>query len=294
MAETDPFFKLEGVLATIDQDKLYAHMDRFNHLCDTIYEPAELDRRENRTTRLEGKTFERVSFSRTVLRNIIFRDCKFRDCRFIGSSIERCEFHHCSFVRANMYKVSFEKTYIDPKSFKNALDRKKYQNIGVHLYQSLMNNSRESGQPAFEADARFYFLRWTRYQELHEVRVSWSKDRKLDINKRARISVRFVWELLFGSGLRLRHFFATVTGTVLLVTLLNFVFREQLGLSNGSETISSLIDSFYFSATTLTTLGFGDITPVTQLGRLLVATQGILGFFLFALLASMLFRKIAP
>ena len=269
-------------------------MDRSDHLRDTIYEPAELDRRDNRTTRLEGKTFERVSFSRTEIRNIIFRNCIFKYCRFIGSRIERCEFHNCSFIHTNMHKVSFEGTYIDPNSFKNALNPNKHQNIGVHLYQSLMSNSRHNDQPEHEADAHFYFLRWKRYQELYEVRMSWRKERKLDAKKIVRITNRFLWEWLFGSGIRLRHFVATVTASILLVTSVNYLFRQQLGLSEGEGRISSFIDSFYFSTITLTTLGFGDITPVTQLGRLFVATQGIFGFFLFALLASMLFRKMAP
>ncbi len=292
--KNDPFFKLEGDPSKIDQNEFYSHMDRSNHLCDTIYYPDELGRRDNRTTRLGKKEFERVSFSKTKIRNIIFRDCIFRDCLFIGAIIEHCEFHSCSFIKTNMHKVSFEKTYIDPKSFKNSLDRNKHQNIGVHLYQSLMNNSRDSEQPEFEADARFYFLRWKRFQELYEVRTSWRKSRKLDINKRIRILVRFSWEWFFGSGIRLRHFSATVTGSVLLASSVNFMFRQELGLSEGKVKISSFIDSFYFSTTTLTTLGFGDITPATQLGRFIVAGQGILGFFLFATLASMLFRKIAP
>lgn len=294
MAQNDPFFELSGDPAKIGQDDFYAHLDQSNHLCDTIYEPATLDRRDKRTTRLVDKTFERVSFSKTTIRNIIFRGCIFRDCLFIGSSIERCEFHGCSFVRTNVHKVSFEKTYIDPKCFKNCLDRNKYQNIGVHLYQSLMNNSRNTQQPEFEADARFYFLRWKRYQELYEVRISWRKDKKTDIRKRARISARFFWEWLFGSGIRLRHFVATALGSVVLVSLFNFLLRERLGLSGGDEIINTFIDSFYFSTITLSTLGFGDITPTTQLGRFVIAAQAVFGFFLFAMLASMIFRKIAP
>lgn len=294
MAQNDPFFKLEGDLSKINQDEFYAHMDRSKHLYHTIYEPAGLDRRDNRTTRLEGKTFQWVSFSWTKIRNIIFRDCIFEDCRFIESRIERCEFHNCSFIRTNMHKVLFERTYIDPNSFKIALDPHRHQNIGVHLYQSLMNNSRHNDQPEFEADAHFYFLRWKRYQELYEVRMSWREKRTLDTKKRVRITRRFIWEWLFGSGIRLRHFIATVTVSILFITSMNYLFRQQLGLSEGEGRISSFIDAFYFSTITLTTLGFGDITPATQVGRLFVAMQGIIGFFLFALLASMLFRKIAP
>jgi len=38
------------------------------------------------------------------------------------------------------------------------LNRRKYQNIGVHLYQKLMSNSRDVDQIEFERDAQFYFF----------------------------------------------------------------------------------------------------------------------------------------
>ena len=65
-------------------------------------------------------------------------------------------------------------------------------------------------------------------------------------------------------------------------------------LSEWDGRISEFSDALYFSTITLTTLGFGYITPTTQILRLVVAAEGLFGFFLFALLASMLFRKIAP
>jgi hypothetical protein len=157
-----------------------------------------------------------------------------------------------------------------------------------------MNNSRDTEQPQFEADAHFLFLRWKRYQEQYEAKVTWNKHKKLALKKRSRILGRFLWEWLFGSGIRIRHFIATVVTSVLILTCGNFVFRDQFGLSNGAASIGSIIDAFYFSTVTVTTLGFGDITPTTQLGRVVVAGQSILGFFLFATFASMLFRKIVP
>ena len=294
MVQNDPFFKLAGTPSKIDQMNFYAHMGRSDHLCDTIYEPDELDRNAGRTTRLEAKTFERVSFSKTKIKNIIFRGCTFKDCLFIGSIIERCEFHNGFFIRSNTHKISFFETYIDPKSFLNSLDKKKHQNIGVHLYQSLMKNNRDNDQPEFEADAHFYFLRWKRYQNIYEIRKSWVDHKHINFKLRMKAMASFLWEWLCGSGIRLRHFFATVIVSVFFITSVNFVFRQELGLDGGQGKIISFIDSFYFSTVTLTTLGFGDIFPTTQLGKLFVAAQGVFGFFIFALLASMLFRKMAP
>lgn len=48
---------------------------------------------------------------------------------------------------------------------------------------------------------------------------------------------------------------------------------------------------FYFSAVTITTLGYGDIVPITNLARLLVAIESILGIVLIGLFLNSLARE---
>jgi len=72
------------------------------------------------------------------------------------------------------------------------------------------------------------------------------------------------------------------------------MFRDELELALGEHPISTWSEAFYFTSVSLTTLGFGDITPTTTLGRVAASIQCIIGFFLFALLASMLFRRVTP
>jgi hypothetical protein len=63
-----------------------------------------------------------------------------------------------------MPSVRISGTYIDPNSFIKAIPEKlKYSNIGIHLFQVLMKNSRDEVQPTREADARFLFKKWERY-----------------------------------------------------------------------------------------------------------------------------------
>ncbi|MBV8893822.1 MAG: pentapeptide repeat-containing protein [Acidobacteria bacterium] len=50
---------------------------------------------------------------------------------------------------------------------------------------------------------------------------------------------------------------------------------------------------FYFSVVTYTTLGFGDVHPVTFWGEILVTTQVILGYITLGLLLAVLVEKIA-
>ena len=53
---------------------------------------------------------------------------------------------------------------------------------------------------------------------------------------------------------------------------------------SGSNTqITDFFDALYFGLTTLTTVGFGDITPVTPVGRLIVSASTVVGIALVPL-----------
>ena len=301
MSEDDRFWSLDGANRMGFQHELYGHLEESDHLKNTIYVPAELKQEKiGQTTRIEKKKFECVSFSKTLISGIIFRDCIFDQCQFVNATISDCEFHDCRFVSTNTHKISILRTYIDPLSFSKCLDRQKYQNIGVYLYQVLLKNSRDEDQIEFERDAQFLFLRWKRFQDAYEISRSWknlrSKKRYLTVftSKCFTYLRRWCWEKLFGSGVRIRYFFYTITVTTLLFSGLNFIFREEFGLARGDIPITNFMDAFYFTTVSLTTLGYGDLVPTTYLGQLFAAFQSVMGFFLFALLASMLFRRVSP
>ena len=298
-SKSDSFFQLKGDTSEFDQEKFFEHLSSSNHMRGVIYKPDKLSRPfANRIHRIKGVEFENVSFTRTNISNIIFTDCIFRDCLFISAKIEECEFHNCRFHNTNTHKIYFIKTYINPKSFKNCLDRNKHQNIGVHLFQNLMSDSRDQDQPEFEAIARFLFHRWKRYQDIYYLKKNFKDEisiwKKLEFRLLYKITRSFFWEKLFGSGIKSSYLFKTALSCVAIVTTINYKFRREFGLDTGSFPVETVIDSFYFSMITLTTLGFGDITPTTELGRAIVAIEGAFGLVLFALFASMMFRKMAP
>ena len=63
---------------------------------------------------------------------------------------------------------------------------------------------------------------------------------------------------------------------------------------SGSNTqITDFFDALYFGLTTLTTVGFGDITPVTPVGRLIVSASTVVGIALVAA-AAYWFGRDAP
>jgi hypothetical protein len=51
------------------------------------------------------------------------------------------------------------------------------------------------------------------------------------------------------------------------------------------------IYSIYFSFVTFTTLGLGDIKPLTHVGRILICCEAVIGAFLIALFVVVFARK---
>lgn len=300
MTIDDEFWHLNGGKSITSQEEFHALLRVSRHITNASYMPTVMNRTEDpKECRIRDVRFERVSFAKTRISGFSFRNCTFDRCLFIGAAIVDCDFHNCKFVLTNTHKLSISGTYIDPTSFRRCLNPGKHQNIGVHLYQMLLSNSRGAEQIEFERDAQFLFLRWKRFQDAYEIK-NWRKREGVGL-----FSGRFVlkclgyvrrwtWEKLFGSGLRLRYFVATVLGTITAFTMLNYWLRCELGLELKGSSITTWVEALYYTVMSFTTVGYGDIVPTTHTGQLLASLQSLIGFFLLALLASMLFRKISP
>jgi len=72
---------------------------------------------------------------------------------------------------------------------------------------------------------------------------------------------------------------------VFVVTALVFVFQVRT-----NPAIQNYVDALYFTVTTLTTTGFGDITLQGESGRLLAIIIMVLGVALFLRLIQTIFR----
>ena len=75
------------------------------------------------------------------------------------------------------------------------------------------------------------------------------------------------------------------TPVYLLVARLN---PGAFTLPAGSGATLDGFNAFYFSFITLCTIGYGDVTPVTKVARMLAVTEAIAGLFYMALLISRL------
>ena len=78
----------------------------------------------------------------------------------------------------------------------------------------------------------------------------------------------------------------------LIWALLYLLLAQTIhGAFNGLEQVvwyENFADGAYYSFVTLTTLGYGDISPVTPMARFLVYMEAILGVFYMAILVASL------
>jgi hypothetical protein len=293
--EPDTFFRLADPYEELSSaDEFWKRVGGKDHVVieNFLYRPDVLGSLEPpKKWIIRNKTFRNFSFAKTHLSQLEFTNCLFENCILIGSIFTDCRFHGCNFVNCNVYRSQIQSCYIDPKAFTRCLDRKKYANIGVGLYQELLHNSQQQAQPEFTRDAQYQFSRWKRYLGWDEIKSS-EDGRFKKVRKSVVLFQSWLFEKIAGSGVRLGNLAATSVCMLAAFTFLNFYFRSAFGLMLREECVQTLAEAFYFSTIVVTSLGFGDITPTTDLGRVIVSLEAIVGFLTFALLVSMTFRRI--
>lgn len=95
------------------------------------------------------------------------------------------------------------------------------------------------------------------------------------------------WTQLFKALKNPIFLILTVVGNVALFSCAFILFIFETGINPG---MSSFADAVWWAFSTMTTVGYGDIVPITAIGRLvaalLVFTGGVLFFSFLALLGS--------
>lgn len=284
------FFRLNGQFTLVEsQGKFLSLLKVSDSLKNLLYQPDEFAPARP-LNRLKGNIFTNVSFAKTTLIGIEFSNCRFVDCLFIGTVFQQCEFHGCEFDGCNLYKARFEGTYVNPEVFAKLLNKKRHSNIGVYLFQQLMRNAANMRQFSFAQKAEYYFLRWKRYQ------LNYDRSRKT-IGLGTYIW-RWLWDWLYdwtsGYGLRDGRFVRSTVLMLLMVVAVNYTFWDTFGMYGIEGPIESTntVTVFYYTISTITTLGFGDITPTSSVGMGVAAGEALFGILWLAALASMIIKKV--
>ena len=66
---------------------------------------------------------------------------------------------------------------------------------------------------------------------------------------------------------------------------------EHLTGIRGTTTMEKFLDSFFFSAQTITTLGYGQVAPLNLPANIVAATESLLGLLLFALATGLMYGR---
>jgi hypothetical protein len=289
MPVLNDFFRLNpngGMLVLADGPALIAHFRNSRSLQHAIVTPgAEVAR-----GKFKDYTFENVALSHLTFHETTFTNCTFQDCLLIGAVFIDCEFHRCHFNNCNTYKLRLEKIYIDPDSFSFA---KQYcstaSNVGVDLFQTLYENSMSTHQSLFASSADVERRRWRRYQWWYDFRkrnaprsILWQIAKNLTFDVTAKYGyspVRFM-------GLSALLF--------LLISWFTKTYWTCMGVSRAGTPIEqvSYLDSLYYSMLLVTTLGFSDLMPSTNSGKLFAIFCAVFGISWMALFTAILIRRV--
>jgi hypothetical protein len=272
---------------TVNQQELLALIVANQIIENVTYQPGTFAPTRPQNI-VRSKLFRNVSFRSTHFQNIEFRGSHFEDCLFMGATFDHCEFHECSFTGCNPYKARFTGTYINPDIFDGMLDPERHANIGVFLFQQLRFNAFATYQPDFAESADWLFRRWQRYELNYKFRVR----RVSKMSYWFRWTVSHLYELVSGFGHSFTRF--AITSVILFAVIVFINHTLWRDFSTGDSVVKAShhwYSAGYFTAITLTTLGYGDITPKTISGMMVAAVEALSGFFWFALLAAMLVRR---
>ncbi len=100
-------------------------------------------------------------------------------------------------------------------------------------------------------------------------------------------SINFVFNSIFSEWRILLVIFITLVFFVFIgaIIIFNVEYGALDNLGNESD-IKSFWDAFWFVFITITTIGYGDITPVTNMGKVMIMIFSLLGISLIALLTA--------
>jgi uncharacterized protein YjbI with pentapeptide repeats len=160
-------------------------------------------------------------------------------------------------------------------------------------------------QGANFADARAEGIRYDRKATYRGIRVAscygssrfrrFAQDQEyIEEFKEAYGLAYWIWLVLTDCGRSMVRVVLWSAGLTLLFALIyNGLGEQAFAVSNKATLGWSFFTAVYYSVVTFTTLGFGDITPLTPLSAIVVMIEVVVGYVMLGILISILATKVA-
>lgn len=291
----DSFFDLGKNLPQIDGPALQSHLANDVEIFEKAFVPSAVLQASTPgdTLQFKDKVFKRMRFYETHFIRVVFTRCTFDECLLLGAHFEDCAFHNCKFIRCNTNKFRLSRTYLDPRSFlAQIFDRRKYPNVGVDLFHTLLKNSVDESQPEFRDIAEYHFRLWQRYNRFSYWSAMKGVARWLDLRFYAFWFWNALFQVLFGYGVRARNILLWTPVLGSAVWAYNHAHWAEYGVdATKLSAVPLLVKTGFFTIGNLSTFGTADLTPSTPLGLIAVSWQVVLGITWIALSTAMIVKR---
>ncbi len=255
-----------------------------NQWSNVLFYPEIFEGPNGKHFSFKNKRFNLLSFKDTTFNKVRFIRCIFEDCILMGAVFNNCQFTDCIFKNTNTNKIKLNECLLDPKSFDNNFDLVNDTNIAINLYQELYKNSSRE----YQSDHALYSLYRKKDSEYHHFRSQFERGVITEKEYKKQRILYSAHDFISGYGLKTFNVVRLLTLLIILFSFVNYILN---GFIFDSDIEFSLLDSFYFTCVTITTLGYGDITPCTAFGKLMVSFQAILGFVVLSLFMASVVNK---
>ncbi len=248
-----------------------------------------------------------VNFMYSDFDSILINYCKFENTHFSYSNFFKCSILQSKIINNTSFNnSSFKKTYFAGISFKHFYNSKiDYANTFVFIYYILKNRIRKrSFNP-------FYGLPFTIIENILD--TGEIKSRQIGLERFSRIIDRIelsesitMYESY--SNFRVVIYILNILMTKNWTSYINMFFSFLVSnlffsylysqsingfITDSKEVTLSLLDSFYFSIITITTLGYGDISPHSITVKIMVICEVIFGVIILGLFVNTISGKIS-
>jgi hypothetical protein len=240
---------------------------------------------------VHGCSIMQSRFSDCYMRKAVFHGVDFTGTSFDNCDLSKAEFENCTleYVRFSNCRLNYANLLKNLPGGKNNLKR------------ALLRNLRLNAQAEGDAEwATRLLLKELTTSRKHEFDVFVAEGHFVDRSALQRIQALVRWLLahlqnaVWGYGLRPGRLLLNGVFVMILFAAIYLwpaqSFRANLVQMNRKLTI---VESTFLSATSFSTLGTTDFSPLTSGMRFAIATEGILGAVFIGLLAASAFRRMA-